>query len=262
MSALSRACLRLAACAALRNATPAQDRVFDSRIGSVDGFVPDQALPVIAVYTEEDEGDALSAQNGGPPFRQCVSLILELTMIEAAYDDAGKITDITAPATDGELEAALDTLEALARIALTESYAPNSVLFRIIAKRAEHSMSIRFTEPKTSTRLAIRYVTYKYEVDDVPLLNFDASLTGLDRLPEPFRTIAKAWADDAPEKDIAKAIADQLTQPTVPLLKKIRLNPPDDPANSNPTVWTPQTDTPPTEPSGLPTLPADWNLQT
>ena len=212
MSALGRLCLRLAACAALRNATMVGENVFDSRVEAVDLSDDAPVAAAIAVYTEQDEGEALSAQNGGPPFVPEVELILEITMMTREIQASGAIV-VGAPATDDQLEASVDLIEAQAEIALFASYAPNAVLFRRVAKRPKQKQSLRFTDPKSSTRLAIRYVTYRIEIDDRPAPIYDATQTGLNRLPEPFRTIAMGWGA-GPELDTANAVAAALAGAT------------------------------------------------
>src|SRR3954462_1828117 len=90
MSALARTALRLAGMAAL-NADPViadlvGGRVFDSRIESLAETEP---VPVITVLTEEMQGDAWSANNGGAPFNDHCELVLEIAArgLVPAHDD-------------------------------------------------------------------------------------------------------------------------------------------------------------------------------
>ena len=215
---LARACLRLSAVAALRGFTLAETRVCDSRIGAIDGLKPDERKPVIAVYTEDQAGEALSTQNGGPPFKPSVDLVFEISVVEAQFDDQDVITDIVFPTTDGELEATLDTLEQQIRTILFEDVTkPLSNLFRRAFLRAHHYQSLRFREEAKGIRLAYRYVIVKLEVADEPVLvAYDSRLSGLDLLPKTFREIAHAWPDELPEKAIAVAMAKAFQQPDVP----------------------------------------------
>jgi hypothetical protein len=214
LSALSRTCLRLAACAALRNATIAGGNVFDSRIEAVDLSDDQPIAGAIAVYTEQDDGEALSSQNGGPPFVQDVELILEITMQCRVVKADGSYAAAT-PATDDELEATIDLIETQAELALFRSYAAASVLFRTAAKRPKHKSSIRFTDPKAGEKLAVRYVTYKIEIDDREIPVTDGTQTGFNRLPYPFSAIAPKWPD-GPEKEKATALAALLAGQTPP----------------------------------------------
>jgi hypothetical protein len=218
MSALGRMCLRLAACAALRKTTIVGDNVFDSRIEGVD-LSEDIPGFAIAVYTEQDDGDALSSANGGPPFLPEIELILEITAQVRGPVNADGSYIVGTPATDDELESSLDLIETQAEVSLFHSFAPNSELFRRIAKRIKHKSSVRFTDPKGESKLAIRYVTYKTEIDDWLIPVNDASKTGLDRLGEPFATIAKAWPEGSVEREKALAMSQLLEGVTPPAFK-------------------------------------------
>lgn len=261
MSALSRTCLRLAAVAAIRNVTLAGDNVFDSRIGELPTFVPGEIKPVVTVFTEEQSGDAVSHQQGGPPFRATVDLIFELAMLIAQVEDTDESQmTLATPATSSDMEASLDFLEAQIGIALFESYAGVSVAFRKAYNRIHSSSSQRFVQPTAGDRVAMRYVTIKAEVVDNPILDFDAARTGLARLPAPFSEIAAAWPLDSPEGVTAAALAAQLVQPTVPLLKSMRVNPASNPAPAGAVEhWTPPVPTTPAAPTG-PVITQDWTL--
>jgi hypothetical protein len=219
MSAVSRACLRLAATAALRDVTIAGGNVFDSRIEAVNLSDDQPIAGAIAVYTEQDEGEALSKQNGGPPFVSMVDLILEITMQARVVQSDGTYVVLT-PATDDELEATLDVIETQAEDALFRSYATNSVLFRIVAKRPDKKMSLRFTDPKEGQKLAVRYVTYTIEIDDREVPVLDGTLTGFDRLPYPFSAIAPKWPA-GPEQEKATVIAALLAGTTPPAFRGV-----------------------------------------
>lgn len=219
MSGISRTCLRLAACAALRNATIAGQNVFDSRIEAVDPAESGQAVPVIAVYTEQDEGDALSESNGGPPFVSVVELALEIAM-QAKFSVDGSYV-IAAPETDDQLEATIDLIETQAELALFRAMASLSALFRIVAKRVKSKNSIRFTDPKGSGKLAIRYVIFKIEIDDREIPITDPTQTGLNRLPYPFNKIAAGWPTDCPEYEKAVALAAALAGTAPPSFKGV-----------------------------------------
>lgn len=212
---LARACLRLAAIAALRGVTLAETRVFDSRIGAIDALEPTEAKPVIAVYTEEEAGGPLG--ESGPPFKPHVELVFELSMVEAAYDEAEKALVIGYPTTDAELEVSLDVLEQQVKVTLFEDMSnPLAVLFRTAYRHGIHYQSMRFREETKGERIARRYVVVKVEVADEPVLgSYDASVTGLARLPPTFRRIAEAWPDGLNEKAVALAIAEAFPQPSI-----------------------------------------------
>ena len=77
------------------------ERVLDSRMSAYSDGEP---VPVIAVYTEEDNGEAWSANNGGPPFNTTVDLVIEfMFQIRALADDGTPLIGIAT--TDRETEA-------------------------------------------------------------------------------------------------------------------------------------------------------------
>jgi hypothetical protein len=232
VSALGRCFLRLAAAAALRDATIVGGNVFDSRIEAVNLSEEQPIAGAIAVYAEQDSGDALWRQNGGPPFRPEVELVLEITMQARVVQDDGSYV-VGTPATDDELEATLDVIETQSEIALFRSYAANSALFRRIAKRVVQKTSIRFVDPQAGDKLAVRYVTYKIEIDDPEIPIFDAVLTGLARLPEPFRSVAEGWPS-GPEKEKATAFSALLTAAPPPAFEQVQATVPPPPSTQAP----------------------------
>lgn len=243
MSALGRTFLRLAACAALRNQTMAGERVYDSRISAIDPVTAfpniDEISGSIGVYTEQDSGDALSKNNGGPPFRPEVELIFEIAMQARIALDDGE-WGIARPETDDQLEATLDLIESQIELSLFRYQTTAAVAFRKMTKQVGSKSSIRFTDPAGSSKLAMRYVTYKVEIHDPEIDIFNATATGLNRLPEEWRAVAQAFPDGSRERDMAEAIAATLTTDPQPALLAVN-------ATVKPTTT-------------APTVSATWNL--
>lgn len=223
MSSLGRMCLRLAAVSALRGATIAGDNVFDSRVEAVNLTDSIPIAGAIAVYSEQDDGEALSSQNGGPPFNPTIELVFEISIQARVVQPDGSYV-VGAPVTDDELESTLDIIEAQVELTLFRSYSPLSVLFRRVAKRVKQKTSVRFVDPKGGEKLAVRYALYQVEIDDRETPVYDPALSGLDRLPEPFRSIAIAWPDNLPEKEKALAAAQLLVGRAPPPLSTIFSN--------------------------------------
>jgi len=224
MSALGRTFLRLAACAALRNRTMAGERVYDSRISAVDPVTAfpnvDEISGSIGVYTEQDSGEALSKNNGGPPFRPEVELIFEIAMqARVALEDGD--WGIARPETDDQLEATLDLIESQIELALFRHQTTAAVAFRKMTKQVGSKSSIRFTDPAASSKLAMRYVTYKIEVHDPEIEIHDQSAAGLNRLPEPWRVVAQSFAVGSRERDMANTIASALVTDPLPALLRV-----------------------------------------
>lgn len=204
---LTRMALRLAALNALTGAaddtapTMAQNRVYDSRISDFSPETyPDDAKPTIVILTDDDEGETLSRQNGGPPFKRFISLVFEFAMvqgIEMAVVDPITKQPTTAfvpgfPATDAEHEASLDFLEwqILRRLAYDLSSAP--ALFRKIS-RSWKSNCHRQVLDDTGVKIAARVLTLVTEVSDDQEKVYrqgDTLPTGLNVLPDPLRTVA------------------------------------------------------------------------
>lgn len=224
MSALGRTFLRLAACAALRNQTMAGERVYDSRISAIDPVTAfpniDEISGSIGVYTEQDSGDALSANNGGPPFRPEVELIFEIAMQARIALENGEWA-IARPETDDQLEATLDLIESQIELALFRMQTPASVAFRKLTKQVASKSSIRFTDPAASSKLAMRYVTYKVEVHDPEIDIHNTTAAGFYRLPPEWRVVAESFPEGSREFDMAYAIASALVVDPVPALLRV-----------------------------------------
>jgi hypothetical protein len=137
---LARTALRLITVAALAGKTIAQERVDDSRLADMSPeSIPEDGLPVIMVIADDDDGDALSDQNGGPPFDRLVDLNLELAMAaRVQYVDtenpANSVYQVEAPDTDARLEASLDFLEFQTIRELAYGLTPYAVQFRKLAR--------------------------------------------------------------------------------------------------------------------------------
>jgi hypothetical protein len=78
-------------------------RIYDSRIGDFSPETyPDDVLPTVIILADDEEGDGLSRQNGGPPFKR---------LIRRPGRRSGTAFVPGYPATDAENEASLDLLE-------------------------------------------------------------------------------------------------------------------------------------------------------
>lgn len=213
---IARTALRLAASqvvkgAALTRPTIAEGRVYDSRISpeQPDVFGED-ARPTVIVLTDGDEGDALSDQNGGPPFHRQVELVFDIGMVlqEKADDDAEGYL-IGWPDTDTRLEASLDVLQTQIIRRLSASDDPLAIWFQRFV-RIWKQESHRQVEDNTSVKLARRLLTLTCELNDdaYETLAPDAEPpTGLDVLPEPLRTVALLMPEGSAGADTCAAIA-------------------------------------------------------
>ena len=220
---LVRTALRLSAIAALKGANPiagptiAANRVYDSRISdfSPETF-PDDAKPTIIVLTDEDEGDALSRQNGGPPFKRLIDLVFEFAMVQGFdvdLEDGGTAFVPGYPATDAEHEASLDLLEFQIIRRMAYDLDPLCALFRSFTRVWKHDCH-RQTLDETGVKIAARILTWTVEVTDdqvaVTRLPDQTTPSGLDRLPQPLRRVAEALPAGSSALAICNSLADAL----------------------------------------------------
>jgi hypothetical protein len=220
---LARTALRLATVNALQGLTAttgptiAHNRVYDSRITD---FSPetysDDAQPSIIVLTDEDEGDALSQQNGGPPFRRLVSLVIEFAMVQGFDLDAGSGgTEFVAgyPATDAEHEASLDLLEFQIARRLADELGPLSILWREIARPRKMDCHRQVLD-ESGVKIAARVLTWQCEIpdDDVEVYNADKDdiPTGLDILPPLLRQVAYTLSPGSTGRKVCEGLAAKL----------------------------------------------------
>jgi hypothetical protein len=216
---LARTALRLISVAALTGATDARptiaaERIYDSRVSDISPETfADDAKPVVIVLTDKDEGDAISDQNGGPPFRRAVDLMFEIGMVVRLKD--GEDFDIGYPDTDARLEASLDVLEFQIVRRLSFDLASICAVFRSVA-RAWKFDSHRQVTDESGVKVACRILTLTCEVgdDDVRVYNAAGAIpTGIDVLPEPLRRVALALPAGSSGKAICDAIILALSPP-------------------------------------------------
>lgn len=212
---LARTALRLAAVAAL-NADPVIDalcagRVYDSRINELDSQEP---VPLIVVYTEDDQGGAYSANNGGPPFNHTCGLVLELSMrLTVPNDDTGQV-DVGLPETDREMEASLDLLEECAINAVTVADTPEARLIRTaVTRRTLDFKSIRFASAETGAKMAMRLITLSTQLKGYEPDLLDPPTGDFAVLPDPLRTVALALDPGSSGYQTCVALAARLSPP-------------------------------------------------
>lgn len=213
---IARTALRLAAVQAITGIadarpTIAEGRVYDSRISpeQPDTFGED-AKPTVIVLTDGDEGDALSDQNGGPPFHRRIDLVFDIGMVgqEKADTDTGGYL-IGYPDTDARLEGSLDILQTQIVRFLSASDNPLALWFQNNV-RVWKQESHRQVEDNTSVKLARRLLTLTCELqdDDYAIIAPGATPpTGLAALPEPLATVALLMPSGSAGADAVAAIA-------------------------------------------------------
>lgn len=224
---IARTALRLAAAQIIKGATGArptiaEGRVYDSRIADIqpETFSED-AKPIVIVLTDGEEGEQLSKQNGGPPFRRMVDLVLELAMVQKVADGADFVVGY--PDTDARHEASLDFLEFQIMRELAIGQEPIAIQFRKIARIVKED-SHRQVMDDAGVKVACRVLTLVCDTvdDDLMIVNTaDTALTGFNRLPEPLRTIAGLLPSGSSGFDICTVMAAALTPIAAPPLEDI-----------------------------------------
>lgn len=210
-----RTALRLMTVAALAGTqaarpTLAEGRIYDSRIDGLDpADLSEAGKPVIIVRCEDDEGEALDGNNGGPPFERNIDLCIEIGMVAREQD--GEEIVVGYAETDAELEAFIDLVEYQVIMTLTRSAAALPTLWRRLA-RAYSYKSHRQAMGESGIKFAMRETIYKVMCNDdhPPKLyrdGVDTLPTGFDRFPEPLATVAKALPFGS-QRDLLVAMAD------------------------------------------------------
>ena len=217
---LARTALRLAVIEAL-NADPVIDglcegRIFDSRIGDMAAA---EAVPVLVVYTEDDGGDAWSANNGGPPFDQKCDLLIEIAVRAGLADEPDMIGVVES---DQELEAVIDLLEHRVVEAVTVADRPETRLIaEAVTRRVTGYKSMRFVSDETTAKLAIRMVHLATELKGHEPDQTDDE-GPFSALPEPLRSVANSLpADSAGLATCRRLVESIVNYAAAPMLKPL-----------------------------------------
>lgn len=202
---LARLALRLATARALRGATLAADRVFDSAIDPIDHRISQDAKPVIVIYTDDHEENAEGRALGIGGNSSC-DLVIEFAMvgsltIDIPEQDGNAATTLAVAETDETIEFMLDLIERQIISALTTGRGPWPDLWRVFCFRILRRMSRRGSSAESASRFAARQLT----------LTCDLLID-----PEPGLPPAGAWADL-----LAAVAADPKMAPIGPLLRSM-----------------------------------------
>jgi hypothetical protein len=235
---LNRTALRLATVMALANGfqapwpTMARGRVFDSRMDPVQIVDLSEVMPIITVCTDDDTGTSLSQNNGGPPFEQSVSLVIEASIGMLGEVEDGTAGDIVLPETEPELEAMLDLLEDQIKLCLIHPTRRWSVEVQKHARRITSWNSQRFVEANGNVRMAARKMTATVylQLDLVDVVPLDETPPATPSVPAPLGPLLDAIvASGSPFATSAQEMIDLLigagahAPVTLPALSGIRL---------------------------------------
>lgn len=161
---LSRLAMRLAAARAVRNATLAEGRVFDSVIDPIDMTVAENRSPILTVMTDDHEGTPI----GRDLFNidaQC-DLIIEAAIASRVVVE-GEVS-IEIPHTDEGMELVLDIIEHQVMAALTRERTPWSRIWMKLVPRVKRRLSRRGASAEGGIRFAARQIVLTCDLIEAP----------------------------------------------------------------------------------------------
>lgn len=238
---LERTALRLAAVMAISNGfrepypTMARTLVFDSRIDPVQGVDGSELVPTVRILTDDDQGDSLSANNGGPPFEDRVSLVLEISLGTLGANPETGENELIWPETEPELEAMLDLFEHQIKRVFMDGQSIWGRELQKVLRRIEKWNSLRFVEREANVRYAARQITALVALhltpdEQVVTWSGEPPVTPAATIPEPLGPLLdRIIADNGPYAPSAQAMKDMLLaaggeKPIVlPRLEHVRL---------------------------------------
>lgn len=167
---LARLAMRLAAARALKGATLAGDRVFDSAIDPIDQTIAETRQPVLIVYTDDQEAQI----TGRDLMHSSVSCELVIEAAIAARvevpmpDGEGGETSIVIPHTDEGMELVLDIIEHQAVAALTRERSDWSRVWMKLVPKITKRLSRRGASSEKGVRFAARQITITCDLIEAP----------------------------------------------------------------------------------------------
>lgn len=161
---LSRLAMRIAAARAVKNATLAEGRVFDSAIDPIDTTIAENRSPILVVMTDEHEAiptgrDLFHTDNS-------CDLIIEAA-IAARVEIEGEVS-ITIPHTDEGMELVLDMIEHQVIAALTRERTAWSRVWMKLVPRVKRRLSRRGASAENGVRFAARQIVLTCDLIEAP----------------------------------------------------------------------------------------------
>lgn len=161
---LSRLAMRIAAARAVKNATLAEGRVFDSAIDPIDMTIAENRSPILIVMTDEHEAiptgrDLFHTDNS-------CDLIIEAA-IAARVEIEGEVS-ITIPHTDEGMELVLDMIEHQVIAALTRERTAWSRVWMKLVPRVKRRLSRRGASAENGVRFAARQIVLTCDLIEAP----------------------------------------------------------------------------------------------
>jgi hypothetical protein len=165
---LARLAMRIAAARALRGATLAEGRVFDSAIAPIDQTIAEERQPILIITTDDHEMEV----TGRDLFHGNVScdLVIEAAIaarIEMAAGDDVEAT-IAIPHTDEGMELALDIMEHQIMAALARERSAWSRVWMKLVPRVSRRLSRRGASVEKGVRFAARQIVLTCDLIEAP----------------------------------------------------------------------------------------------
>lgn len=168
---LSRLLMRLSAARALKGATLAEGRVFDSAIDPL-SFVRDgPALPAIVVTTDDHEmtTDLRDFRDGGQTCELVIEVVIASAVRVPASDGQGGTVQVEIPHTDEGQELLLDIAEAQVKAALTDGATTWSAVWMQMVPKVHRLASRRGASADDGVRYAARQLVYGCDLVGEPV---------------------------------------------------------------------------------------------
>lgn len=162
---LARLAMRVAAARALRDATLAEARVYDSAIAPIDQTIAEERQPMLIVTTDDHEMEV----TGRDLFHETVScdLVIEAA-IAARVEVGGEESVITIPHTDEGMELALDLMEHQVMAALIRERSDWSRVWMKLVPRISRRLSRRGASVEKGVRFAARQIVLTCDLIEAP----------------------------------------------------------------------------------------------
>lgn len=161
---LARLAMRIAAARAVKGATLAEDRVFDSVIDPIDLTIAENRLPILVMMTDEHE--AIPA--GRDLFHADVSCDLVIEAAIASRVEIDGEASITIPHTDEGMELVLDMMEHQVIAALTRERTGWSRVWMKLVPRVKRRLSRRGASVEGGVRFAARQIVLTCDLIEAP----------------------------------------------------------------------------------------------
>lgn len=169
--------------------TMAGDMVMDSRLQDIefreDGLIE---LPIIQVYTEDDEYVSQTPASGGMDAYRHVIVRLEIAIgsFQVTTVNTKRNVSYAVPTTDGELEAVMDIFEWQIYRALRHPMRPASIALQNLVLSWDSWNSTPYRAGEKNNKLAARVITFRVKIpqDCPPGVTFDPPAAPSGELPK------------------------------------------------------------------------------